>query len=140
MTELNRHDGEQSGHALEPDVVVTRSEEELRIATVRRETQRARLIRYVEIDTQARTVVVRHERAASSTSRSQRTLHRRRRRQRGGRAGSGVGALRRGDVVQTRWVARERGRLATQSVIEDREISEDLRRAQIEIDDTTYGG
>jgi stress response protein YsnF len=43
-------------------------------------------------------------------------------------------------VVQTRWVARERVRLATRAVIEDREISEDLRREQIEIDATTQRG
>jgi stress response protein YsnF len=43
-------------------------------------------------------------------------------------------------VVQTRWVARERVRLSTHSVTEDREISEDLRREQLEINETTHGG
>src|ERR1700684_1841352 len=45
----------------EPEAVVTRSEEELWIATVRREAQRARLTRYVETETVTKTVEVRHE-------------------------------------------------------------------------------
>ncbi len=36
-------------------------------------------------------------------------------------------------VVQTRWVATERVRLAVQSVTEHREISEELRRERIEL-------
>jgi stress response protein YsnF len=43
------------------DPVLTRSEEELWIATVRREAQRARLTRYVETETVTKTVEVRHE-------------------------------------------------------------------------------
>jgi stress response protein YsnF len=42
--------------------------------------------------------------------------------------------------VQTRWVPRERVRLGIETVIEDWEISEDLRSERIEIDDTPHGG
>lgn len=58
MTDFNPPDGQ----APESGVVVTRSEEELRIITRRRETQRARLIKYVEPEPQTSTVELRRER------------------------------------------------------------------------------
>ncbi len=134
MTDLNR----TSGHASDADVVVTRSEEELRITTHRRETRRARLVKYVETETQTTTVEVRHERARVEYEPISEDA-----RQAAGSAPSRDRWLVLYDeeiVVQTRWVARERVRLATHSVIEDREISEDLRREQLEIDETTHGG
>lgn len=136
MSDLNP----PGGQAREPDAVVTRSEEELRIITHRRATQRARLIKYVETEPQTRTVEVRHERVRVEYEPISDDA------QQAPAAGSAPSADRwlvlydEEIVVQTRWVARERVRLATHSVTEDREISEDLRREQIAIDDTTHGG
>ena len=119
----------------EGDVVMTRSEEQLRITAHRRETQRARLTKYVETETETRTIAVRREQVRieyepfSDESRSQPAT------------GSESSAERwmvlydEEVVVQTRWVARERVRLTTHSVTEEREISDQLRQEQIEFDD-----
>jgi uncharacterized protein (TIGR02271 family) len=139
MTDLNPPDGQQPDHVPDPNVVVTRSEEELRITTHRRETQRARLIKYVETETQTTTVEVRHERARVEYEPISEDV-----RQEPPAAGSASSDDRwlvlydEEVVVQTRWVARERVRLATQSVIEDREISEDVRREQFDADMTRH--
>ena len=120
------------------EAVFTRSEEELWITTHRRETQRARLVKHVETETETRTVKVRHEQvrveyepiiegdatappSAQATSSGERWL-----------------VLYDEEVViQTRWVPRERVRLAVRSVIQDREVSEDLRRERFVMDDTS---
>ena len=128
----------QRGNATrqDADAVVTRSEEELRITTHRRATQIARLTRFVETETVTRTVEVRREQVridyepvASGDD--------------AGRAatGSGVGneqwmILYDEEVVlTTRRVPRERVRLRTRAVIEDHEISEELRTEKIEVSD-----
>jgi uncharacterized protein (TIGR02271 family) len=119
------------------DGVVTRSEEELWIATHRRETQRARLTRYVETETVTKTVEVRHEQVrveyepipgADEVD----------------RLDTGSAAGRDGwmvlydeeVVVTTRRVPRERVRLRTHTITQDREISEVLRKEQVEVNDT----
>ena len=139
MTEMNEHRLDDPGR---DDAVVTRSEEQLRIYTRRRETRRARLVKDVEVETQTRTVEVRHERVRveikpiveGDSGRSPSTA---------GSAAGGEGWLVLYDeevVVQTRWVPRERVRLTTRTVTEDREISEDLRSERIELDEPTHGG
>jgi uncharacterized protein (TIGR02271 family) len=119
------------------DAVVTRSEEELWIATYRRETQRARLTRYFETETVTKRVEVRHEQvrveyepipAADAVDRPAT-----------GSAAGGNGWMVLYDeevVVTTRRVPRERVRLRTHTITEDREISEVLRKEQVEVNDT----
>lgn len=136
MSDHNQAPGHRPSDARDPERVVTRSEEELRITTHRRETQRARLVKYVETETQTRTVEVRREQVRveyEPVSEDTRPLP--------------PASAPRGDrwlvlydeeiVVQTRWVERERVRLTTRSVIEDREISENLRRERFEFRDTS---
>jgi uncharacterized protein (TIGR02271 family) len=125
----------------EHDAVLTRSEEELWIATVRRETQRARLTRYVETETVTKTVEVRHEQvrveyqpvlAAGELERPA-----------AGSAAGGEGWVVLYDeevVLTTRRVPRERVRLRTHTVTEDREITERLRKEQIEVTDPRRHG
>ena len=116
------------------DAGLTRSEEQLRITTHRRETARARLTKYVETEMVTHTVPVRREMvridyepisaggeaqpAGSSASGGQRWMV----------------LYQEEVVVQTRWVATERVRLATHSVTEDHEISERLRTERIDLD------
>lgn len=110
MTDLNHPYGRQPSDAPQPDAVITRSEEELRIITHRREAQRARLIKYVETEPQTRTVEVRHERVRVEYQSISDDA----------RQASAAGWAPSGDrwpvlydeeiVVQTRWVARERVR------------------------------
>jgi uncharacterized protein (TIGR02271 family) len=120
------------------DAVKTRSEEELWIATVRRETQRARLTRYVETETVTKSVEVRHEQvrveyepvlAGDELDRSatEPTAH-----------DEGWVVLYDEEVVMTtRRVPRERVRLRTHTVTEGREITERLRKERIEVNDPT---
>ena len=137
MTARNEFtDGQPRAATSDNDGVVTRSEEELWIATYRRETQRARLTRYVETETVTKTVEVRHEQvrveyepvlAGDELDRS----------------ATGPAAHDEGWVVlydeevvmTTRRVPRERVRLRTHTVTEDREITERLRKEQIEVND-----
>jgi uncharacterized protein (TIGR02271 family) len=118
------------------DAVMTRSEEELWIATVRRETQRARLTRYVETETVTKTVEVRHEQvrvdyepvlAGDELDRSA---------TRPAARDEGWVVLYDEEVVlTTRRVPRERVRLRTHTVTEDHEITEQLRKERIEVND-----
>ena len=122
------------------DAVVTRSEEELRITTHRRETQIAHLTRFVETETVTRTVEVRHEQVRIDYEPISSGED-------GGRAatGSGVGGERwmvlydEEVVVTTRRVPRERVRLRTHAVTEDHDISERLRKEKIEVSDRDPG-
>jgi stress response protein YsnF len=141
MTGVNhRREQQRLDDSGQVDATETRSEEELRVFTRRRATQRARLVKHVETET--RTVQVRHEQVrvefepiveddreldsptVTPSTDGERWL-----------------VLYDEEIsVQTRWVPRERVRLGTYSVTEDWEISEDLRRERIEVDDTTHGG
>ena len=118
------------------DTAMTRSEEELWIATVRRETERARLTRYVETETVNKTVELRHDQVrveyepVSDADEPHRPA--------AGSAAGGEGWMVLYDeevVVTTRRVPRERVRLRTDTVTEDREITEMLRKEQIEVND-----
>ena len=138
MTDMDEGYAPLSGDSGRDDATVIRSAEELQVSTRRRAAQRARLVKHVETET--RTVQVRHEQvrveyepirgdapdSASATTPA---------------GGERWLVLYDEEVtVQTRWIPRERVRLGIVSVIEDWEISEDLRSERIEVDDTTHGG
>ncbi len=119
------------------DDAMTRSEEELRVGTAEREAGRARLRKYVVTEMQTRTVPVRREevrverepitdsnRDAAldgpeiSEEEHEVILHEEE------------------PVVEKRAVPKERVRLDTETVTEEREISEQVRKEQIETEGT----
>jgi uncharacterized protein (TIGR02271 family) len=125
----------------EHDAVLTRSEEELWIATVRRETQRARLTRYVETETVTRTIEVRHEQVRVEYQPVLAAGELERPPAESAADGGGWVVLYDEEVVlTTRRVPRERVRLRTHTVTEDREITERLRKEQIEVTDPRRHG
>jgi uncharacterized protein (TIGR02271 family) len=141
MTEPpTRDDAHDANPTTHEDAVVTRSEEELRITTHRRETQRARMIRYAETETVTRTVEVRHDQvrieyepiSPHDSTRPPVTGS-------GDSGGRWIILYDEEVVLTTRRVPRERVRLRTQSVTEDREISEVLRKEHIELEDEDLG-
>ena len=118
------------------DQAMTRSEEELRVGTETRERGRARLRKYVTTETQQVTVPVQREEVrverepitdanldaatsgpAISEEEHEITLHEE--------------TL----VVEKRAVPRERVRLDTETVTEERQVSEEVRKEQIQVDD-----
>ena len=123
----------QSATERDHEVVVTRSEEELRITTHRRAVRLARLTRFVETEIVTQTIEVRHEQARidyepiASEGDAGRTA-----------TASGGGGERwmvlydEEVVLTTRRVPRERVRLRSHSVTEDHTISDVLRKEQIE--------
>jgi uncharacterized protein (TIGR02271 family) len=128
---MNRR-GQDKG--LQADASVTRSEEELRITTHRRATHRARLRKRVVTEMVTRTVPVRREEVSLEYEPITADDD--------GRPTPGIDAasaqwmvLYEEEVVlSTRRTATERVRLVTHKVTENREISEILRKEQIEID------
>jgi uncharacterized protein (TIGR02271 family) len=114
---------------------MTRSEEELHVGTAQREAGRARLRKYVVTENVQTTVPVQHEEA---------------RIQREPITDENIGAAMDGPeiseeehevvlheeepVVEKRVVPKERVRLETETVTEEREVSEDIRKEQIETD------
>lgn len=142
MTERNEiADGQRTHSTMsDNDGVVTRSEEELWIATYRRETQRARLTRYVETETVTKTVELRHEQVRIEYEPISAADQLDRPTTRSAAGGDGAG----GEswmvlydeevVVTTRRVPRERVRMRTHTVTEGRQITKELRKEQIEID------
>jgi uncharacterized protein (TIGR02271 family) len=118
------------------DQAMTRSEEELQVGTQTREAGRARLRKYVTTETQTVTVPVQREEVrverepitdanlddatsgpAISEEEHEVTLHEET------------------PVVDKRAVPKERVRLDTETVTEDRQVSEEVRKEQIEVDD-----
>jgi uncharacterized protein (TIGR02271 family) len=112
---------------------MTRSEEELRVGTERREAGRARLRKYIVTEHVTQTVPVQHEEVRverepiTDANRSQSL------------AGADLSeeehevVLHEEEpVVEKRTVPKERVRLATETVSEDREISEEVRREQVD--------
>jgi uncharacterized protein (TIGR02271 family) len=118
------------------DDAMTRSEEELRVGTTQRERGRARLRKYVTTEQQQVTVPVRREEvrverepitdanldaATSGPDLSEEehevTLHEET------------------PVVEKRVVPRERVRLDTETVTEQRQVGEEVRKEQIQVDD-----
>jgi uncharacterized protein (TIGR02271 family) len=118
------------------DEAMTRSEEELRVGTQTRERGRARLRKYVTTETQQVTVPVQREEVrverepiteanldaatsgpAISEEEHEVTLHEET------------------PVVEKRAVPRERVRLDTETVTEERQVAEEVRKEQIQVDD-----
>ena len=118
------------------DDAMTRSEEELRVGTETRERGRARLRKYVVTETQQVTVPVQREEVrverepitdanldaatsgpAISEEEHEVTLHEET------------------PVVEKRAVPKERVRLDTDTVTEERQVAEEVRKEQIEVDD-----
>jgi uncharacterized protein (TIGR02271 family) len=118
------------------DDAMTRSEEELRVGTTQRERGRARLRKYVTTETQQVTVPVQREELrverepiteanldaatsgpAISEEEHEVTLHEET------------------PVVEKRAVPKERVRLDTETVTEERQVAEEVRKEQIEVDD-----
>ena len=125
------------------DDAMTRSEEELRVGTETRERGRARLRKYVTTEQQTVTVPVQREEVRverepiTDANRGQAT------------SGPAISeeehevTLREEEVVvDKRAVPRERVRLDTETVTEERQVTEDLRKEQIEVegDDRGYRG
>jgi uncharacterized protein (TIGR02271 family) len=123
------------------DQAMTRSEEELRVGTQTREAGRARLRKYVTTETQQVTVPVQREEVrverepisdanldaatsgpAISEEEHEVTLHEET------------------PVVDKRAVPKERVRLDTETVTEERQVAEEVRKEQIEVDgdESTY--
>jgi uncharacterized protein (TIGR02271 family) len=117
------------------DDAMTRSEEELRVGTQTRERGRARLRKYVTTETQTVTVPVSREEVrverepitdanldaatsgpAISEEEHEVTLHEET------------------PVVEKRAVPKERVRLDTETVTDERQVSEDVRKEQIQVD------
>ena len=119
---------------------MTRSEEELRVGTQQREAGRARLHKYVVTEQVTQTVPVSHEevrveREPITEGNRDQAL-----------SGSDISEEEHEvvlhaeePVVEKRAVAKERVRLDTETVTEDREISEEVRKEQIEADGTEGG-
>jgi uncharacterized protein (TIGR02271 family) len=117
------------------DQAMTRSEEELRVGTQTRERGRARLRKYVVTETQQVTVPVSREEvrlerepitdanrdAATSGPAISEEEHE-------------VTLREEEPVVEKRAVPKERVRLDTETVTEERQVAEDVRKEQIEVD------
>ena len=117
------------------DQAMTRSEEELRVGTTQREAGRARLRKYVTTEQQTVTVPVQREEVrverepitdanledatsgpAISEEEHEVTLHQEQ------------------VVVDKRAVPKERVRIDTETITEERQVTEDIRKEQIEVD------
>lgn len=132
--------GRQGKGTSEPttDDAMTRSEEELRVGKAEREAGRARLRKYVVTETQTRTVPVRREevrveREPITDSNRDAALD-------GPEISEGeheVIVHEEEPVVQKRAVPKERVRLDTETVTDEREVSEQVRKEQIETEDTS---
>jgi uncharacterized protein (TIGR02271 family) len=117
------------------DDAMTRSEEELRVGTTQREAGRARLRKYVTTETQTVTVPVQREEvrverepitdanldAATSGPAISEEEHE-------------VTLREEEVVVEKRAVPKERVRLDTETVTDERQVSEDVRKEHIEVD------
>jgi uncharacterized protein (TIGR02271 family) len=118
------------------DDAMTRSEEELRVGTTQRERGRARLRKYVTTEQVQQAVPVRRERvrlerepitdanldAATGGPDISEAEHE-------------VVLREEEPVVQKRAVPKERVRLDTETVTDERQVSEEIRKEQIEVDD-----
>ncbi len=133
-------DREQVGHdrsGRTTDDAMTRSEEELRVGTRQREAGRARLRKYVVTEMVTKTVPVQREEVRierepiTDANRDQAT------------DGPDISeeehevVLHEDEVVvDKQTVAKERVRMGTETVAEDREVSEEVRKEQIEAEGT----
>jgi uncharacterized protein (TIGR02271 family) len=117
------------------DDAMTRSEEELRVGTTQRERGRARLRKYVTTEQQTVTVPVQREEVRVEREPITDANH--------DAATSGPAISEeehevtlRGEevVVDKRAVPRERVRLDTETVTDERQVSEEVRKEQIEVE------
>jgi uncharacterized protein (TIGR02271 family) len=118
------------------DDAMTRSEEELRVGTTERERGRVRLRKYVTTEQVQQAVPVRRERVRLEREPiTEANLD----------AATGGPELSEAEhevvlheeepVVEKRTVPRERVRLDTETVTDERQVSDEIRREQIEVDD-----
>jgi uncharacterized protein (TIGR02271 family) len=117
----------------ETDEAMTRSEEELRVGTRQREAGRARLRKYVVTEMQTRTVPVQREEVR--VEREPITDENRQRAMAGEEITDEeheVVLHEEEPVVEKRTVPKERVRLDTDTVTEEREVSEEVRKERIE--------
>jgi uncharacterized protein (TIGR02271 family) len=137
-------DGEPVGHDTSgptTDDAMTRSEEELTVGTRQREAGRARLRKYVVTEMVTKTVPVSHEEVRierepiTDTNRDQAT------------DGPDISeeehevVLHEDEVVVDKQaVAKERVRIGTETVTEDHQVSEEVRKEQIEADGSDVAG
>jgi uncharacterized protein (TIGR02271 family) len=132
MTGRGRTDGYDTSGPTTDDAM-TRSEEEVKVGTTRRESGRARLRKYIVTEQVQTTVPVSHEEVrierepVSDANRNQ------------AMTGSDLSEEQHEvvlhaeePVVQKQVVPKERVRLTTDTVTEDAQISEDVRKEQIE--------
>lgn len=140
----NETDREQVGHDTSgptTDDAMTRSEEELRVGTRQREAGRARLRKYVVTENVTKTVPVSREEVRIErepiTDANRGDAH----------DGPGISeeehevVLHEDEVVvDKQTVAKERVRMGTETVTEDHEMSEEVRKEQIEVEGDTETG
>jgi uncharacterized protein (TIGR02271 family) len=135
--------GRPEGHDVSgptTDDAMTRSEEELRVGTAQRERGRVRLRKYVVTENVQTTVPVsreevRLEREPITDSNVDRALD-------GPEISEEeheVVLHEEEPVVEKRTVPKERVRLGTEAHQEERQVSEDVRKEQIDVDDSTRG-
>ncbi len=119
------------------DEAMTRSEEELRVGTTERESGRVRLRKYVVTEDVQTTVPVRREEVR--IEREPITDENRDQAMSGAEISEEeheVVLHEEEPVVEKRTVAKERVRLGTETHEDEREISEEVRKEQIEVDDS----
>jgi uncharacterized protein (TIGR02271 family) len=125
----------------ETDNAMTRSEEELRVGTAERETGRARLRKYIVTDQVQQTVPVKREEIR--LEREPITDQNRDAAMSGGELTEEeheVTLHQEEPVVEKRTVPKERVRLDKDVEVEERTVSEDVRREEIDVDDDTIRG
>ena len=128
--------GAPQGDGRETDEAMTRSEEELRVGTAQRERGRVRLRKYVVTEEVQQTVPVRREEVrierepVTDENRDQAL------------SGSAISEAEHEvvlheeePVIEKRTVPKERVRMGTETHEEDRKVSEQVRKEQIELDD-----
>jgi len=122
----------------ETDSAMTRSEEELRVGTTERETGRVRLRKYIVTDEVQQTVPVKREEVR--LEREPVTDANRDEAMSGGdltEEEHEVTLRAEEPVVEKRTVPKERVRLDKDVEVEDRTVSEDVRREEIDVDDSS---
>jgi uncharacterized protein (TIGR02271 family) len=129
----NRNGNRNAGQGADNDAAMTRSEERLKVGPERTETGRVRLVKHVVTENQQVTVPVSHE-----------EVHLEREPITGGKPGQRLAdeeqevtlhAER--PVVDKESVAVERVRLAKDTVTEDQMVSGEVRKEQIDVDDSS---
>ncbi len=138
--QTDRKTGGRDVSGPETDEAMTRSEEEVRVGTRQREASRARLRKYVITESVTKTVPVQREEVRierepiTDANRDQATS--------GGDISEEeheVVLHEEEPVVEKRVVPKERVRLDTETVSEDREVSEEIRKEQIETEGVERG-